>query len=206
MTHPVRSPQWYKAHGVRPASATRPKAMIDPMAPDTFSGQWVNVCTNSRVARATHAAHCVAVVQQRAQQCVWIGASSAQPYAPDLKDAGVLLEDLVWLDVPDTNSALEAALVLMRHRAATLLVVDVDDWSQHTQPVHPQAWAKLQFWARQSNISGVIFSQMAWCHDAWRLDARRDCHGSLISRWSKGQRQFEQRYDDVHRLRFRTQL
>ena len=176
------------------------------MVPGTFSGRWVNVCARSRVARATHAAHCVAKVQQRARQCVWIGSPNAQPYAPDLRDAGVVLENLVWLEVPDTTSALEAALVVMRHRAATLLIVDIDDVSQRVQPAHAQTWAKLQFWARQSSVAAVLFSRVAWCHEAWCLDARRDRHGSLISLWSKDQRQLEQRYDDVHRLRFRTQL
>jgi recombination protein RecA len=92
---------------------------------DEIVGRLTELSGIGAVASLTAATSLVLEAQGRGEPSAWIGLTSASFYPPDLDDAGVDLDALVVVRVPDVTVMARAADRLLRSAAFGLVVLDL---------------------------------------------------------------------------------
>lgn len=121
-----------------PTPETRPSGatLFDRLAPPT---RLVELVASPRACRTTLAVSLVMEAQRREEPVAWIEPRRGALYPPDLADAGVDLDALAIVRVPDDEHAVpRAAELLLRSGAFGLVVLDMT----HTapRPAASEAW------------------------------------------------------------------
>jgi hypothetical protein len=97
---------------------------------EEIAGRLVEVCSPRASGRVSVAASCVIRAQARGETCVWIQHETGGLYPPDLARAGIDLESLVILLIPDASGPdgiTRATELVLRSGAIGLAVVDLVD-------------------------------------------------------------------------------
>lgn len=93
---------------------------------DALAGRLVELNGGAETATLTLAASLIVTVQQRRGQVAWVTVPGTEFYPPDFAAAGVDLQALPVVRVPSGRGAAKAADMLLRSRAFTLIVLDLD--------------------------------------------------------------------------------
>ena len=119
-------------------------------------GRLTLLCGNGRVSAA---ASVIAAAQRLHEPCAWLVERGFEPYGPDLEAAGITLDSLVFIRLPEHQKLGRAADLIARTGGVGLIVIDTE------KAPHRAMLRRLANHAEKHSMATLILCENAH-HDA----------------------------------------